>query len=127
MRKDVAERWVAALRSGGYPQTTGHLRDEQDGVTHYCCLGVLCDLHARHGRSGHWNGVAYVSATRGKVSEEYDVPTKAVMAWAGLKEPNPKVRDPDPGQGETIAELNDNDGWTFDQLADIIEQQWEEL
>jgi hypothetical protein len=29
--------WVAALRSGGYQQITGQLRDS-DG---YCCLGVL--------------------------------------------------------------------------------------
>lgn len=127
MKKRVMQMWVQALRSGGYPQTHGHLRDEQDGVTHYCCLGVLCDLHAQHGRTGEWSGTAYTDAARGERSTEYDVPTKAVLAWAGLKSPNPTVRDPDPGEGATIAELNDNDGWTFDQLANLIEQRWEEM
>jgi hypothetical protein len=127
MKKRVMQMWVKALRSGGYPQTCGQLRDEQDGVTHYCCLGVLCDLHSQHGRTGSWQGEVYTDTARGMLttSLHYDVPTKAVIAWAGLKSPNPKVLDTDPGQGETIAELNDSDGWTFDQLADLIEERWE--
>lgn len=34
------ERWLTALRSDQYKQTTGHLRIG-DG---FCCLGVACDL-----------------------------------------------------------------------------------
>lgn len=40
MKKDVRDRWVEALRSGRYRQTTRHLKDE----TGHCCLGVLCEV-----------------------------------------------------------------------------------
>ena len=47
MKKDMLDKWMAALRSGKYPQAAEALRkkpsDEYpDGG--YCCLGVLCDL-----------------------------------------------------------------------------------
>jgi hypothetical protein len=38
MDPELKAKWVAALRSGEYQQTTGQLR-KRDG---YCCLGVLC-------------------------------------------------------------------------------------
>ena len=41
MDKDIARRWIDALRSGKYQQTTGTLRSP-DGS--YCCLGVLCEI-----------------------------------------------------------------------------------
>ncbi len=34
------EKWLAALESGEYKQTKGHLC--KDGA--YCCLGVACDV-----------------------------------------------------------------------------------
>lgn len=40
MDKELKEKWVTALRSGEYRQTTGELKDEYG----YCCLGVLCDI-----------------------------------------------------------------------------------
>lgn len=43
MRPDVKAKWITALRSGEYRQGRGSLR-EHDA---YCCLGVLCDLHAK--------------------------------------------------------------------------------
>lgn len=33
-------KWVEALRSGEYPQTTHYLKDHRG----YCCLGVLCEI-----------------------------------------------------------------------------------
>jgi len=38
--KEFAERWVAALRSGLYKQSTAHLYNDNG----YCCLGVACNL-----------------------------------------------------------------------------------
>jgi hypothetical protein len=40
MNKELKERWVAALRSGDYPQTQNELCNSEG----YCCLGVLCDI-----------------------------------------------------------------------------------
>ena len=35
---------VAELRSGRWPQGTNRLARDEAGVTHYCCLGVGCEL-----------------------------------------------------------------------------------
>ena len=44
MNKEWKTKWIAALRSGKYKQTTGKLKHE-DG---FCCLGVLCDISKLH-------------------------------------------------------------------------------
>jgi hypothetical protein len=41
MKADIKRRWIEALRSGKYEQTTRVLHRANDG---FCCLGVLCDL-----------------------------------------------------------------------------------
>ncbi len=40
MQAELKAKWVAALRSGKYQQSSDALRTE-DG---FCCLGVLCDI-----------------------------------------------------------------------------------
>ncbi len=40
MKKELKERWIAALRSGEYKQGNSYLRHDNN----YCCLGVLCDI-----------------------------------------------------------------------------------
>lgn len=38
--KEIRQKWIDALRSGDFKQTSGALRDRNK----YCCLGVLCEL-----------------------------------------------------------------------------------
>lgn len=40
MKKELKERWIAALRSGDYSQSLGCLQDQYG----WCCLGVLCNI-----------------------------------------------------------------------------------
>jgi hypothetical protein len=40
MDTELKAKWVEALRSGDYKQTSHVLHDEQENA--YCCLGVLC-------------------------------------------------------------------------------------
>jgi hypothetical protein len=40
MNKKLKQKWITALKSGVYKQTTGKLKDN----TGYCCLGVLCEV-----------------------------------------------------------------------------------
>lgn len=44
MKKAIALRWAAALKSGDYAQGGGVLRNSRED---FCCLGVLCNLHAQ--------------------------------------------------------------------------------
>ena len=50
MKKDIAEKWVAALRSGEFRQGQSTL--EKDGA--FCCLGVLAQINGlmKNGRCG---------------------------------------------------------------------------
>lgn len=43
MKKEIADRWVAALESGEYKQGQRRLRCNDE----YCSLGVLCDLYSK--------------------------------------------------------------------------------
>lgn len=130
MRKDVAEKWVAALRSGEYAQTVGYLQTEHG----HCCLGVLCDLHLRETGHGDWRPPGSGDAMKSQcyrdglgIDGEY-TPPRSVMLWADLEE-DPCLRVQRPGGAVTadeIVNLNDH-GYSFAQLADLIEEQWESL
>ena len=118
MKREVMQMWVDALRSGKYRQTTLQLRD----VDGYCCLGVLCDLHREKTGQGSWSPDGYYNT--GDDTDGF-IPTPAVAEWAGLKGRSPDV-SLDVGR-DLIAGLNDDDGYGFLELADIIQDQWEEL
>lgn len=142
MRQDVKEKWVAALRSGEYEQTKGYLgrtvtKDDGTQVMGYCCLGVLCQVAVAEGvieapyeaEEGHCVTLVYAGY------EEVELPYM-VRDWAGLDRVDPEVRTPE-GAGDltsfmgtgqpnrtTLASLNDADGFTFAQIADVIEEQF---
>jgi hypothetical protein len=135
MNQEIKEKWVNALRSGDYEQGQGALRN-LDGQ--YCCLGVLCDLYDKHrmedfGAESSWTVDTvslneYISVLD---SSEVGVPANEVVDWAGLPDNNPEVlvdlKDEVGGEAYQcelpIAELNDDQGLTFNELADIIEEQ----
>jgi hypothetical protein len=106
MKPEIKAIWIAALRNGEYTQTTGTLRNDQG----YCCLGVLCDLHAKAGL-GEWEDTAYDNTV--------DLLPDIVALWAGTNE-CPDVND------IALVDLNDGvNGYTqrdFKQIADLIEE-----
>ena len=112
MNRDVQARWVAALRSGEYPQTTGCLRDA-DG---YCCLGVLTDLAVKDGVGG-W-GTDF--------DPSLGFLPRLVVEWAGLAVSNPNltgVIDGDDTGDSYPASASNDDGVPFSTIADAIEAQ----
>lgn len=112
-RAEVYELWVKALRSGKYKQTQGQLRNEEatedrwkassKTYTGFCCLGVLCDLAIKDGGLGPWD-------EQGGIDSCDDVPP-TMMKWMGLENDM---------MGHLI-ELNDDEGLSFDEIADVIE------
>jgi len=124
VKPEVKEKWLAALRSGEYPQSAHALRSNEG----YCCLGVLCDLYRLENPS-RW---VEDHDDLGTAAVEWDpkravsivVPPMVVMRWAGLSEQNPCVNlEDDEGEERVtdLANLNDS-GLTFEQLADVIEE-----
>ncbi|MBI2724617.1 MAG: hypothetical protein HYX42_00035 [Polaromonas sp.] len=113
MKPEIKAKWVKALRSGEYEQAKKYLRTP-DG---FCCLGVLCDLHAKETGNKWSEDGAYLD-------DKTHVP-QLVCDWSGL------VRG---GSIEIVVGKNKtwltdhNDGLnttprTFKEIADAIEAQ----
>lgn len=135
MNADVKAQWLAALRSGEYEQTDGYLHNDNG----YCCLGVLCDLAVKNKVIPEPTADPdnYSADTRiyGAGDEERaELPPEAVTEWAGFGRDdwgvaihNPAVtvtdEDFDSDQLTVLSELNDTYGWSFSQIADVIEEQ----
>jgi hypothetical protein len=117
MNKEIKARWLAALRSGEYEQGQGQLVSEEG---HYCCLGVLCDLHSKD-MGIAWKG-GYNGAKAYYMGEDALLPT-AVQEWAGLPDnTGANMRIDGTEAAREITALND-DGYTFTQLSELIEEQ----
>lgn len=120
MNAAIKERWVAALRSGRYQQTRGWLfrtTPTDTAPAGFCCLGVLCELAVEDGVATAASGPGYVASDSG--DEEYvetSLLPRHVMEWAGL------TTRYGLNLGETtLSGLNDS-GRSFDEIADIIEE-----
>jgi hypothetical protein len=113
MNQEIKHRWIEALRSGEYEQGQECLHNHNENT--FCCLGVLCDLHAKETNT---NWVNYPEEGYPSDYLGYDVilPDE-VIDWSGLEDHNPRVTPT-----LSIAAYNDQKGYSFDQLADLIEK-----
>lgn len=119
MNKNVKQRWLAALRSGEYKQTTGCLRRDEADEIHaapkgYCCLGVLCDIVDPKGWDYDSEGRRAHRCMRG-------APSVSVLHKAAVA--------PDDGRQDTLIAMNDGAGayvmdgpQSFDVIANWIEE-----
>lgn len=100
MDAKIKAKWVAALRSGDYKQTTNKLRSSQG----FCCLGVLCDIIDPTG----WKQYTQVNGVM-QFRNEIDHLPVSVVEEVGEFLQSPLIR------------MNDS-GKPFDQIADYIEK-----
>jgi len=143
MNPEIKQLWLEALRSGKYEQGKSLLRPDDNS---YCCLGVLCQIAEERGickyvPSDTHKGftVGYPDVFQdgyddGNLYEDSELPW-VVKQWAGVESENPKITLNEKNIKEyfkgtmqdntkvSLAELNDNFGYTFAELADIIEEQ----
>ena len=119
MFKDIADKWTDALRSGSYEQGAEFLRQNND----FCCLGVLCDLYIQeHNVDEPARKSWMMGSFRVSEGEHEDVVLPlAVKEWSGMQSVEGVLTASDP-----LSTLNDQ-GSTFSEIADIIEERWEEL
>lgn len=125
------DRWTAKLRSGDIAQGKGKLRQAggDDTPDAYCCLGVACEVY-REEVGGEWTDEAkypYFVPGDGSRARWGDLP-RGVARWFGFND----VDDADPlvvaeYDGYTgrrpLSVLNDG-GFTFTQIADLIDTQF---
>lgn len=124
LNPEVKAKWVAALRSGKYVQGTGRLC--RDGK--YCCLGVLCDvMGATKKQEPCFAGHEVVRFEYGD-GNSVDVLPHTISNEVGITiggHLNRPIEDPN---GTTpfnsLWELNDCAGYDFNQIAQVIEEQF---
>jgi len=121
MNPRIKKKWLEALRSGEYKQTTETLRDENG----FCCLGVLCDIHAKE-RGANWVKLIESYELYGEVQ----LLPLSVQEWAGLDNDMGGVVDFEYESGgeihlkaDTLPEINDSWNKNFNEIADLIETQ----
>jgi hypothetical protein len=112
---EIKARWVQALRSGEYKQGQGYL--SQGG--RFCCLGVLCDLHAKEtGTAWERDEAAGISVY---LNTDLMLPL-TVMEWAGLKSECPSVNQVTLSRmNDAINEDTDGPRHDFNDIAQVIE------
>ena len=113
MRKEIADKWVAALRSGEYGQMTGALANRER--TQHCCLGVLCELAITEGVPVRVEPHLHDSTSL-KFDDLLGALPDSVGTWAGM----------DASKGRVLATMNDS-GKKFVEIADVIDRTWEVL
>jgi len=115
----IAEKWVAALRSGKYKQGRRQLRSGDS----YCCLGVLCDLAVKEGVIKCERSLTFDAVLYGDELEKAYLPCQ-VITWSGMK--NAFGRLNKVYLNEDLANMNDR-GCSFEEIADAIERHYNEL
>ncbi len=101
MRADVKAIWVAALTDGSYQQGRKSLRQGDS----FCCLGVLCDLHAKE-TGEYWLFHDGTDFYKGRDT----MPPEAVLDWADISST----------EAAAYAGLNDA-GRSFEEIARAIQ------
>lgn len=154
MKKEIAKKWVKALRSGKYKQGKRALKVETKKGVQHCCLGVLCELYQQDRKKKQAlplttrdmpfadSTITEQSLSRAKIftfgRDEYTtVLPPSVQKWAGLADPAGEFREGSVSavslnaaacgkNCSSLAELNDA-GASFKRIASIIENAVEEL
>jgi hypothetical protein len=101
MNPQVKEKWIEALRSGEYKQTTRYLRTK-DG---YCCLGVLMDLYLKE------TGKEWVPTHDKYVYLTSNMNCSPISDWADVEE----------FAEDVLIHMNDTEGRSFNEIADYIQ------
>jgi len=114
MKKDVAMKWVKALRSGKYKQAKESLQNQNENG--YCCLGVLCKIAEKENIP-----IRYDEQSIYRLFGETLFHQFAVQQWSELKSTEGNFN-----KHRSLVYLNDN-GKSFKYIANVIEKHWRKL
>jgi hypothetical protein len=119
MNKYWKDKWLTALRSGEYKQTTECLRDDKG----YCCLGVLSDLVAKeYPEQFKWNKFEELKVNKYQLTTTGNVESAVLMDEivdiTKVPDRYGKLEDE-----QYLTKYND-DGYTFEEIADLIEEHY---
>lgn len=113
MDQELKAKWVAALRSGEYVQTTMALWREFEGCESNCCLGVLARLGGGE--------KADVRTNRFIKDKAFDIKLPNGIKLSAFKASGFEPFGLSDEQAGDLASRNDN-GASFPEIADYIEK-----
>lgn len=121
--------FVAALRSGEFPQGTMRLArcitlgPEAGSDWKYCCLGVACEIALRHGVVMAVDLISSGSHTVKQYDTNNVTLPLAVQQWLGIGEDVPHVPHPEQPDSNLIpvTRANDDLGWDFEVIAQALD------
>lgn len=130
MNEEIKQEWITALTSGEYQQGKHELRTSDNK---YCCLGVLCDIAAKHG-VGEWRSNRRFVPTQKQLDSgsvlAYDTSSgqlpKFVSDWAELSSADPQVDytySNGAVGGRALSAINDRTDEGFAGIARYIQEQ----
>ena len=117
MKRSIARKWAKALESGEYKQAKGALRKSGG----FCCLGVLCNLHAQEHPE-----IAEQQKDKGSYLGQSGFLPKEVMEWVRMGSNDGALPQQISGHWH-LTGLNDGAKLTFPEIAKVIRKHWKEL
>lgn len=132
MKLEIKQQWLDALRSGEYMQGHSSLGSSDSRYPEqqlkFCCLGVLEDIWAvAHGKTWqiyqpeHEKKPFIYYANKDNEAECLGYCSPEVTTWAGLPRTNPLMEYH--GEETSLSHLNDIHKLSFNEIADLIEEQ----
>ncbi len=131
MLTEPQQKFLEALRSDEFTQTTNRLKDRVTGGM--CCLGVACEVYRRETGRGRWIAFGLYGADSFMVEGETAINfmPSYVASWLGLREHEAR-KDPAIGRqpgGVVIyaSYANDELDWNFSKIADGFQELFERV
>jgi hypothetical protein len=108
-QRENRKKWVEALRSGKYNQGQSSLNVKN----RFCCLGVLCEVVGVDKQRNESTGqTLYGKALNGSICPEEAMCAVGLTSEYGNFDSN-----------NSLVKLNDSEGASFKEIADIIESE----
>ncbi len=112
INEERVRKWIAALRSGEYPQARRSLRKGDC----FCALGVCCDVYRKETGEGEWQKWSSYDRDWYFCNADIVLPSQ-VYFWYGFEDPDPLL------YGKTrVSDLNDHEKMNFNEIADRLEE-----
>ena len=122
LKPSIKKKWLEALRNGGYVKTTGRLYEQKDNIDCFCAVGVL--VNETVGFYPYREKHEYADEAS---SELGGVPSKHLLPKVFKKDYVPKywkyLKLQYKNTERVIYELNDDEELSFNEIADLIEEQ----
>lgn len=121
--RERIRRFIKALESGKYKQTTEQLRSGE----RRCCLGVACDVFHEDTGMGEW--IINVDGIFEFLGESGELPVEVQNYFGGVTAPwelhtTLILADLNDEEKATLADLNDEQKATFPEIAKILREEY---